>query len=165
MSPPARVCVGTYAEYNYGSIEGAWLDLEDCRNKFEFDAACQKRHGVGDNEFIFQDHEGIPANCISESALSGDVWEEWICLDVDDKEVGNVHLGNVNQDGPLYEAKDAFQGQFVSDADWASDYWESTGLLQSIPASLQSYIDYVAYGRDARLGGDVTFVKVEYMNV
>lgn len=101
----------------------------------------QKLHGVGDHEFMFQDHEGIPAKFISESGLSGDVWEEWICLDVDDNEVGHVHLGNVNQDGSLDDAKDAFQGQFVSDADWASDYWEPTGLLRSTSESLQSYID------------------------
>lgn len=38
MSTPARIYVGTYAKYNDGSIEGAWLDLEDFRNKNEFEA-------------------------------------------------------------------------------------------------------------------------------
>jgi len=28
VSAPARVDVGTYAKYNSGSIEGAWLDLK-----------------------------------------------------------------------------------------------------------------------------------------
>lgn len=68
----ARVYVSTYAKYNSGSIQGAWLDLED---------------------------------------------------------------------------------------EWAADWWESTGMLSEIPASLQNYIDYEAYARDARLGGDMTFVR------
>ena len=165
MRGAARVYVGTYAKYNNCSIEGAWLDLEDYKDKFEFEAACEELHGSGEHEFMFQDHEGIPAKFISESYLSGDVWDEWICLADGDKELLTVYLDNVNRDGSLTEAQESFQGKFKSESDWASEYWESTGLLQTIPESLQSYINYEAYARDARLGGDVTFVEVGYRNV
>lgn len=165
MTTAPCVYVGTYAKYNNGSIEGAWLDLEDYRNKFEFEDACQKLHGPVEHEFMFQDHEGIPAKFISESYLSGDVWEEWIILDDDEKELLTVYLENVNQDGKLAEAQEAFQGKCQSEGDWSADYWESTGLLQSIPENLQCYIDHAAYARDARLNGDVTFVEVGYQNV
>ena len=76
MTTSPRVYVGTYAKYNSGSIEGAWFDLEDYRNKLEFEHACQELHGAGDHEFMFQDHVGIPDRHISESYLSGDVWNE-----------------------------------------------------------------------------------------
>ena len=165
MITSPRIYVGTYAKYNSGSIEGGWLDLKDFRGKFEFQAACQKLHGSGEHEFMFQDHEGIPAKYISESHLSDDVWDEWIILDDDQKELLNVFLCNVNGEGTLDDAEEAFQGKFASQGDWASDYWESTGLLHLIPENLRNYIDYEAYARDARLNGDLTFVEVGYRNV
>jgi len=165
MSVPARIYVGTYAKYNNGSIEGAWLDLEDYKDKFEFEAACQELHGSGENEFMYQDHEGIPSKYISESYLSGDVWDEWICLADGDKELLTVYLDNVNRDGTIAAAQESFQGKFESETDWSADFWESTGLLHSIPENLQCYINHEAYARDARLNGDMTFVAVGYRNV
>jgi antirestriction protein len=164
MTNSPRVYVGTYEKYNNGSIEGAWIDLEDYRNKFEFEDACQKLHGPGEHEFMYQDHEGIPDRYVSESYLSGDVWNEWVCLDDDEKELLTVYLENVNQDGTVVGAQDAFQGKYQSEADWSAEHFESTGLLQSIPESLRSYIDYEAYARDERLNGDVMFVEVGLHN-
>ena len=83
MTTPARIYVGTYAKYNNGSIDGVWLDLDDYANKLEFEAACQKLHGSGEHEFVFQDHEGIPAEYLSKSYLSADVWDERIVPDDD----------------------------------------------------------------------------------
>lgn len=106
MSVLASVYVGTYAKYNVGSIEGWWIDLEDYRNKFEFEDACQKLHGPGEHEFMYQDHEGIPAKYISESYLSADLWNDWVTLDDDEKELLTVYLDNVDQDGTLSDAQE-----------------------------------------------------------
>lgn len=107
---------------------------------------------------MFQNHEGIPAKYISESYLSDEAWNEWIALDGEQKELLNVFLGTVNQEGALGDAQEALQGKFASPVDWASDHWESTGLLQSIPENLQSYIDFEPYAKGTRLNGDVTFL-------
>jgi antirestriction protein len=65
----------------------------------------------------------------------------------------------VDQDADLDKAQEAFTGKFDSEEDWAANYWEETGLLESIPESLRNYIDYEQYARDCRLGGDITFVR------
>ena len=159
MGTTPRIYVGTYAKYNDGSIEGAWLDLEDYSDSTEFEEACQALHGEGEHEFMFQDHEGIPDRFISESHLDPEVWDAWVNLDEDDKELLEVYLDNVDQDGDLDKARESFSGKFDSEEDWAANYWEETGLLDSIPESLRNYIDYEQYARDCRLGGDITFVR------
>ena len=40
-------------------------------------------------------------------------------------------------------------------ADVARYYLEESGQLGELPAHLQNYIDYAAYGRDMELDGDV----------
>jgi len=64
-----KVYVNTYAKYNAGSGEGTELDPEDFSDKDEFLEACQEFHGEGEHEFMFQDHEGIPAKYINESLI------------------------------------------------------------------------------------------------
>jgi antirestriction protein len=54
---------------------------------------------------------------------------------------------------------DTYAGTFDTEADWAADYWEMTGLLEQIPENLRFYIDYEAYARDCRMGGDVSFTR------
>ena len=55
-----RIYVGTYEKYNNGSIQGAWLEMDDYATRNQFEAACQSLHGSGEHEFMYQDHEGIP---------------------------------------------------------------------------------------------------------
>ncbi len=83
----AAVYVGTYAKYNNGSIDGAWLDLEDYSDKDTFIAACQELHkDEADPELMFQDWEGIPNGMISESHIDSEVFA-WLDLDDDDREI------------------------------------------------------------------------------
>ena len=157
MTAPCVYC-GTYAKYNDGSLEGAWLDLDDYADKDEFLEACQTLHGPGEHEFMFQDWVGIPDRFICESSISDDTWEQWIELDEDDRELLEVYLENVDQGGDLDKAKDSFNGKYSSEADWAEQFWEDCGMLSEVPAFAKNYIDYVSYARDCRLGGDITFV-------
>ena len=152
-----RVYVGTYGKYNNGSIEGAWLTLEDYADKDAFLEACAELHkDESDPEFMFQDHECIPSGMIGESFVSDDLWD-WLELDEDDRELLAVYQDNVDESADIDRARESFQGRWNSKLDWAYDYWESTGLLASIPDNLQCYIDYEAYVRDCECG-DVHFV-------
>lgn len=152
-----RVYVGTYGKYNNGSIEGEWLDIEDYSDKDEFLEACQALHGPGEHEFMFQDHEGIPSRYISESHISEDLWEEWLELDDRDKEICVAYWNDVDASESPEKVMDRYYGSYASAEDWAQEFMNET---MEIPDHLQCYIDYQAYARDARLGGDMTFVEV-----
>ena len=154
-----QVWVGTYSAYNNGSLKGKWFDLATYGDKEEFLEACQEFHGPGEHEFMFSDHMNIPARFISESSISDDTWEEWVDLDEDDRELLEVYLDEVDSRGDLDKAREAFNGKFSSEEDWAAQFWEDCGMLAEIPAHAQNYIDYASYARDCRLGGDMTFVS------
>jgi antirestriction protein len=160
-SDAPRVYVGTYAKYNSGSIKGAWLDLDDYADRDEFYAACKALHAdETDPEFMFQDFENFPRSLYSESNVSEDLFA-WLELDEDDRELLAAYQDGVNGDGTIEQARDAFMGKADSEADWAEQWLDDTGQLAELSDWAKSYFDFEAYARDARLGGDVTFVRHE----
>lgn len=155
MSTP-RIYVGTYNAYNNGSLHGAWLDLEDFNGADDFWAKVNEVHAAelkarGEIEPMFQDWEDIPDRFISESHLSGAVWEEWVELDDKDRELLELYLDNVDCDGTLEKAKEADRGEYANKLDFAYAHWEEMGILESIPEDLRTYIDYEAWLRDAEI--------------
>ncbi len=88
------------------------------------------------------------------------------CLENDHTDCAFVVWYN-DQDGESYDSceleskfTEQFLGKYDSREEWAGQYWEDTGLIRDIPENLQGYIDYGAYARDCRLGGDVSFVDI-----
>lgn len=157
----ARIYVGTYAKYNAGSIKGAWLALDDYPDKDEFLKACAALHAdESDPEFMFQDFEGFPKNLYSESHISDDLFA-WLGLDDDDRELLAVYQDNVESDADIDKARECFAGKYGSEIEWAENFLDDTGALQDVPENLRNYIDYEAYARDARLGGDICFARHE----
>ena len=145
----AKLYVGTYAKYNSGSINGAWLDLENYSDKESFLAACAELHkDESDPEFMFQDFEGFPRSYYNESSISDELWS-WLELDESDRELLEVYQNGVREDGTIEQARDAFAGKANSKADWAAQWLEDTGGLEGVPEHLQNYIDYEAYARDS----------------
>lgn len=73
-----KLYVGTYHKYNCGSIDGAWLNLDDYASKEEFLTACQKLHSDERNpEFMFQDFEvenSLEEQFYCESYIDDDYW-------------------------------------------------------------------------------------------
>jgi len=153
-----RLYVGTYAKYNAGNITGAWLDLEDYADKDAFLAACKELHkDEADPELMFQDFEGFPRSYYSESSVSDELFD-WLALDEDDRELLSVYREHINQSGDMDEARDAFHGKYDSAEDWAADYLDQSGSLESMPENLRGYFDYAAYARDAGYDG-ISFVR------
>jgi len=163
MSDPARIYVGTYHKYNSGSIKGAWLDLESYGDTESFVEACKELHkDESDPELMFQDFQGFPRSFYSESPDTGklDALFAWLELDDEDRELLAVYQDNVvDSDADIEQAREAFLGKFNRPEDWAADWLEQTGELEQIPERLRYYFDYEAYARDARIGGDVSFVE------
>lgn len=146
MTP--RLYVGTYKKYNEGSIQGAWLDLENYTDKDEFMEACSALHAdESDPEFMFQDREDIPTCFVSECSIDAEFWD---FMDYDDRYDGEAKTAFVDWQGEWDSEKfeEAFQGKFDSEVDYAYDYVESCGLLSSMPENLQCYFDYERFARD-----------------
>ena len=156
----ARIYVGTYAKYNAGSIKGAWLDLEDYADRDAFLEACRELHrDEQDPEVMFQDFEGFPRSFYNESSAPPDELWDWLKLDEDEQELLAIYQDHIDSEGNIDTARDAFMGKYHSEEDWAANWLEDVGSLQEVPEHLRNYIDYKAYARDARLGGDVSFVR------
>lgn len=152
------VYVGTYGKYNGGSTAGAWVDLEACGDAESFYEAARELHkDEPDPEFMFQDFEGFPRAYYSESSIPDELWD-WIALDDDDRELLAVYQDGMSADATIGGAQEAFAGRFDSEADWAESFLNDTGGLEGVPEHLRNYIDFEAYGRDARLGGGMMFV-------
>lgn len=157
----ARIYVGTYAKYNSGSIKGAWLDLENYSDRETFLEACAELHkDESDPELMFQDFEGFPRSFYSESSIPAELFA-WLELDEDDRELLGVYQNAVDTAADIDTAREAFCGKYDSEADWAEQFLDDTGGLEGVPEHLKNYIDYEAYARDARLGGDMVFVRFE----
>lgn len=91
-----KVYVNTYAKYNEGIGNSVELDPEDFSDKDEFLEACQEFHGEGEHEFMFQDHEDIPAKYINESFISDGLWDEFIPLDDSEREICQLYWDNTD---------------------------------------------------------------------
>jgi len=160
MTTP-RVYVGTYGKYNAGNLYGRWLDLSAYADRDSFYAACAELHtGEHDPEFMFQDYEGFPRSLYCESDVSQELIE-YANLDDDERELLSVYHEGVDSDADIERVREAYQGRYDSEADWAEQFLEDTGGLEGVPEHLRNYIDYEAYARDARLGGEVVFVRHE----
>lgn len=60
------------------------------------------------------------------------------------------------EDGILWETDSCFGGDDAILEAYAEEYAEDCGLLKGMPESLRCYFDFKAFGRDMRLGGDVS---------
>jgi antirestriction protein len=144
-----KVYVGTYAKYNNGSIQGAWIDLEG-HDEESFYKACKELHSdESDPEYMFQDFENFPKSFYGESSLDSRVFE-WLELDEYDRNKVEAFLDCFGDcAGDVFEAaNDSCHGTADSDLDFAYEYIDSTGMLADVPESIQSYFDYEKFSRD-----------------
>ena len=141
------VYVGTYAKYNSGSIQGAWVRLDQFASEDEFLAYCAELHkDENDPEFMYQDFENFPEEYYSESGINPDLWD-YLALDDDDRAMFEAYQ-KAGFDGGIDDARDRYYGYHESDYDFACDMLENTGDINSIPEHLQFYFDYDKYARD-----------------
>lgn len=147
-----KIYVGTYAKYNAGSIRGQWLDLHQYDDTDAFWSACRQVHSdESDPEFMFQDFEGFPRAFYSECSLDERIFE-YRDLNDYDRGIWEAYL-QFDASATWQQAQDAFMGKADSEAEYAEEYAEETGLLESMPEELRGYFDFEAYGRDLFHGG------------
>lgn len=165
-----RIYVGTYAQYNNGSLFGKWFDLTDYETLEDFLKACYEYHSNEfDPELMFQDWENIPDFLISECSLddaSFEYFEAAEDMDEDTRQAFEIYCKDINRwpsnkyelEDQLESFRDSYQGYFagsMKDAkiEYAYQYVEDTGMLSGVPVTLERYFDYEAFARDLFLDG------------
>lgn len=157
--------VGTYGKYSNGSIQGAWLYLDDYSDAEAFLEACHELHkDERDPELMFQDYENFPAELYSESMGESGIQAiyDWMELDEDTQEVLEVyesHYGKGSGDicDRVQTARKAFfcklKPYMVRWNFWPGDEWKALGYYMEdigaidIPDHIRHYFNYEAYGK------------------
>lgn len=122
-----KIYVGTYNKYNNGSIAGAWLDLSDYNDEFEFITACYALHNdEQDAEIMFQDFDDIHHIYCNEQTSPSVLYEYVNACNGDDKDIIDAGL---DCEIPLDSIMDAYIGSYDSDVDFAYDTAEQCGYL------------------------------------
>lgn len=146
-----RLYVGTYAKYNTGSIQGAWIDLTG-HTKDSFLEACHELHSdEADPEFMFQDFEGFPRAWYDESSVSDELFE-FLNLPDDEREMLECYadaFGYCVTETSVDTVTDAYAGEADSVEAFAEQWLEETGQLGNLPDWVQSCIDWEAVWNSA----------------
>ena len=140
-----QVYVGTYGKYNSGSIEGAWLDLEDYSDKDEFLEACKKLHSDEDDpELMFQDFDGAIINKLaSESNIPDELFEIDEYLSEDAIAAYLSLFGEWNRQ----DFEDKYYGEFSSPEEFARE-WAALNGFNPDELPYWIHIDWEATARD-----------------
>ena len=144
------VYVGTYHKYNCGSIFGAWLDITAFADYDEFLAVCAYLHrDEADPEFMAQDFENFPEEWYTEGFMSRDEFDkiqEFAELDEDEREAFQAFMDlKCDSDLSVDDFREAYQGEWDSEEDFARNIVEECGMLDNVPESLKDYFDFERY--------------------
>lgn len=132
-----RLYVGTYAKYNSGSLDGAWVSLEG-HDKESFYEECRTLHkDEAEPEFMFQDFDGFPREFYGESGCEDGLWD-WLSLDENDRELLARYCDAIGSTGlTIEDARDAFHGTAENEADFAE---QIASECESVPKDLPVWI-------------------------
>ena len=140
-----RIYIANLGKYNEGELVGAWftppVDFEEVK----------ERIGLNDEYEEYTPIEEINRLCEMVEDLPEYIQEELSEL--------QSYFGSIEE---LCEHEDDIICHSGCDdmADVARCYLEESGQLGELPAHLQNYIDYAAYGRDMELDG--TFIVTNH---
>ncbi|MHA4741982.1 antirestriction protein ArdA [Dyadobacter sp. MSC1_007] len=165
-----KIYVGTYGQYNSGSLFGKWFDLAGYADIKEFLQDCYEFHrNELDPELMFQDWENIPDFLISECSLHKEAFKYFGAIgEMDDEtaEAFEIYCKQINHwPSNRYELEDqlesfgeSYRGFFSGSGkdatlEYAYQYVEETGLLSGVASTLEKYFDYEALARDLFLEG------------
>ncbi|WP_439585166.1 antirestriction protein ArdA [Dyadobacter bucti] len=165
-----RIYVGTYGQYNEGSLFGKWFDLSDFETLKDFLQDCFEFHrNKFDAELMFQDWENIPDFLISECSLHENAFAYFQAtgeMDEDTAEAFEIYCNHINSwalngyelEDQLECFRENYRGYFggaMKDAklEYTYQYVEETAMLSGMSAELERYFDYEAFARDLFLDG------------
>lgn len=161
-----RVYVACLAAYNNGKLHGTWINADQDADDIRAGIADMLKASPETNaeEWAIHDFEGFGGLRLSE----GEDIEQLVELAELITEHGDVSAKLVDHVGGLQyleHAKtlmeDEYAGAHDSLEDFAYEFLEDTGQLESVPDNLRPYFDSEKFGRDLELGGDVFTIDGE----
>jgi antirestriction protein len=161
-----RIYVACLASYNSGILHGRWIDcdreVEDIRREIA-EILATSTEPIAE-EYAIHDYEGFGVLRIDEYEDIDHVAEVARLIGEDREILAHVieHCGGIDH---LDEAKqlmdEAYSGEWDSLDEWAEDFLDETGQLESIPKNLRYYIDFETYAHDCEMSGDVFTIEVD----
>ena len=158
-----RVYVACLASYNNGTLHGAWINLEGADAdtiQEEIDAMLAASPAPDAEEYAIHDHEGLCGLLSGESASADELAEIAEAIEEigDDAEAFEAYCNCYGANGApsdlVEQFREAFQGVWGSEQDFAENLADDTGLLDDAPETLRTYFDWEAWTRDLFMGGD-----------
>ena len=160
-----RAWVGCLGCYNAGELVGKWLDKDEAQDLQAAGLMSSDGHCVrcDAEEFWVFDHENIgncgemnPAAFVTIAERFETIAEHF------EQDALRFFIGYYSRERDdindiINDFEEAYAGQFNNREDWAHQFAEDTGLLESVPDSLQYYIDLDKWARDLHYGGEIDF--------
>ncbi|EHU5031559.1 TPA: antirestriction protein ArdA [Streptococcus suis] len=150
-----QVYIANLGKYNEGELVGAWftfpIDFEEVKEKISLNDAYEE-YAIHDSELPF---------AVDEYTSIGELNRLWELVSELPEEFQSELAALLTHFSSIEELSEHQEDIILhSDCEDMEDvaryYIEGTGALGEVPASLQNYIDYQAYGRDLEIEG--TFI-------
>lgn len=150
-----QVYIANLGKYNEGELVGTWftppIDIEDMKEKIGLNGEYEE-YAIHDYELPFEIDEYTPITeinrlCVMVKELEGSpIYHEL-------SEIQSYWFDSLEE---LLEHQDDIMHypDCENMADVARYFVEETGALGEVPAHLQNYIDYEAFGRDLEINGN-----------
>ena len=147
-----RIYIANLGKYNEGELVGAWftppVDFDEVKERIGLNDEYEE-YAIHDYELPFEIDEYTPIEEVNRLCEMVEDLPEDIQAELHELQ---SYFGSIEE---LCEHEnDIIHYPDCEDmADVARYYIEETGALGEVPASLQNYIDYEAYGRDLEISG------------
>jgi len=185
-----RVYFASLSDYNNGRLHGVWVDLEgldETEIQDEINAMlrtsrypnvvhkCSECNGGGTSCGVCGvcggkgEYHGAEEWAIHEYENMQDMGENPSLSDLVEyarlkDEHGDAWDAYVECVGKQYATEDDFQEKYAGEADserdWVEQWIDDSGMLEGVSDSLTRYFDYDAYLRDMRMGGELSFERI-----
>ncbi len=160
-----RIYVASLSDYNAGRLHGRWIDcdqdVDDIRQAIE-DMLSESPEPIAE-EWAIHDFEGFGSVRLNESEDIARVAKLAEMIGEHRELITHVidHCGGPDD---LEEASrkmnEDYLGEWDSLEEWAEDYLDSSGMLESVPKELRYYIDFKKYGEASELDGGIFTIRL-----
>lgn len=158
--PDYGVYLASLSDYNNGRLVGKWYDFEKydsfdeiLKKFYQYMNKLNKIDGENREEWDIHDVCGFSSGVTIEEM---NFLMECLRLHLDG-EAAKTYLEWSGGKLTVDEFQVRYAGCWDSLEDYAMEYMDSTGQLESLPESLRHYFNYSSFARDMELNGDVYF--------
>ncbi len=164
-----QIAITDRADYNEGTLRFEWVDPADHGDAdglleyieaFMAKTTCKEfKAGLcAHEEWFISDYDG---HNFGENPDLEEIFEYLQAVEDYSEEVVDAYLDWIDDSSSGLSARigDSYAGTYGSPTEWAQDYIDNTGALESMPENLRYYFDYEAYARDAGMS-DMYFVEL-----